>query len=371
MSHASRGHARLSPSSSATWSVCTASPGLVKSLGLTRRSSAESDEGTRAHEIAEKILLGKLDAPPPGFEAVMHYVNTCRALIKDALWYAVEVGCKLPYDPDGNGTADFIAFGRDGVLRVVDLKFGKHKRVSVAGNTQLFIYAWAASEKFSPVLPDEFDVAFGVSQPRIEADTQWWEPDKDECSRMAAHIMKQAIVAATGEGAEFVATKDACQWCPVRREKMLTHCPAHANAISAVAPSGIEIDLGPTDEQKITLWLNADKIRALLDENDAAVWAMANAPDAPVVKVHGRKGNRVWKKDAMPELRALLGDRAFKPPVEPTLITVTDAKGLLDKETIERLVERGPGKPTLRLRKDLKDSDVLFLEISESDIDFE
>ena len=73
----------------------------------------------------------------------------------------------------------------------------------------------------------------------------------------------------------------------------------------------------------------------------------------------------------MPELKELLGDKAFKPPVAPTLITVTDAKGLLDKETIERLVERGPGKPTLRLRKDLKDSDVLFLEISESDIDFE
>lgn len=371
LGHADRGHARLSPSSSSLWSVCTAGPGLIASLGLTRRSSTESDEGTRAHEIAEEILLGKLDAPPAGFEALQHYINTCRAVIQDSVWHSIEVACPLPYDPDGVGTADFVAFGKDGVLRVVDLKFGKHEKVSVTGNTQLFIYAWAASELFAPMLPESFDVAFGVSQPRIDAETQWWQPDSAECSRMAAHLMKQATVAATGNGAEFVATKSACRWCPVRRENKLTHCPAHTDAIESLVPSGIEIDLGPTDEQKIRLWTDADKIRALLEENDTAVWAMANKPDSPVVKVNGRRGNRAWTKDAMPRLQELLGDKAFKPVVaERAMITVTEAETLLDKKVIESLVERSPGKPTLRLRKDLKSSDTLFLETSESGIDF-
>ena len=52
------GHAVLSPSSAHRWMACPGSVALVATAGAPDTGSASADEGTAAHEMAERILLG-------------------------------------------------------------------------------------------------------------------------------------------------------------------------------------------------------------------------------------------------------------------------------------------------------------------------
>ena len=52
------GHAVLSPSSAHRWIACPGSVALVATAGAPDTGSVSADEGTAAHEMAERILLG-------------------------------------------------------------------------------------------------------------------------------------------------------------------------------------------------------------------------------------------------------------------------------------------------------------------------
>lgn len=139
-------HAKLSPSAAERWMTCPGS--IVLSDGMPQRTSAFAEEGTLAHEIAEKILNGW---EPEGVDAEMlenvrvytDYVQTLA--VENTLHVETRVKCF----PDLWGTADAVVWmPRRFELHVIDLKYGAGVPVEVANNLQLKIYALASMKTF-------------------------------------------------------------------------------------------------------------------------------------------------------------------------------------------------------------------------------
>lgn len=185
INHASRKHALCSASSAERWLECPGSVGLSMTVPEPP-TSFYALEGTKAHEFSETILhqwvkdnyvledefLAERKAENPEmFDYVMQYVYAC---VEEAMRFdqtpTVRIEQKLTFskDMDMFGTADFIATGvmngkPTGVI--VDLKYGKGKKVKTEGNPQLAYYAVALRSCSKKKLEQ---VKVRIVQPRIE-----------------------------------------------------------------------------------------------------------------------------------------------------------------------------------------------------------
>ena len=160
-------HSEKGPSRSERWINCTPSAKLCADMPDVSTSFAQ--EGTDAHEVCEyelkKALGQKMDCPVENLtyynpemqecadgyrDYVMELVEEARQRTKDVV---VLVEQKIQYErfvKGGFGTADCIIIA-DGVLNVVDFKYGLGVEVSAIGNTQMRIYALGALEIFDPL----------------------------------------------------------------------------------------------------------------------------------------------------------------------------------------------------------------------------
>lgn len=181
-------HALLSPSAAHRWMNCTAAPLLEKDV--EDKSSTFAEEGTLAHaycakklkeflglsvdeenaEIAqlnEQYHSGEMDEYTDTYKTiVLEKFNAARAKTKDAQ-LLVEVKLDFShYVPDAFGTSDAIIIA-DGVMEVIDFKYGKGVKVSAVENPQMMIYAIGAWDLFN----FEYDihkVRMTIVQPRID-----------------------------------------------------------------------------------------------------------------------------------------------------------------------------------------------------------
>jgi hypothetical protein len=165
VTHAARKHAILSASAAYRWLNC---PGSVRlASGLPNPSSEYAAEGTRAHETAEALLRQPTIIHAPDItlggiverekllaqweqedlDAILVYVD----YVRDLRWHGgemFELERRLDLGavwPNMFGTADCIHLSPDGVLTVVDFKFGRGVPVEVADNPQLLYYAVGAA----------------------------------------------------------------------------------------------------------------------------------------------------------------------------------------------------------------------------------
>lgn len=194
--HKEREHALCSASGADRWLNC---PGtLALSQGLPEpEASPYAAEGTRAHELAERILrhweandrtlnTAWVDALRPEYadtefdtgdgrrwgmvDYAMTYVNLCLEQVAGFDGKpAVKIEHRLVLDQELGmfGTLDFVASGvRKGAWTgmVVDLKYGKGKRVKVEDNPQLAYYAVALKRNSKKPLEQ---VKAVVVQPRL------------------------------------------------------------------------------------------------------------------------------------------------------------------------------------------------------------
>ena len=171
--HKDRAHAILSASGAHRWMHCIPSAKLEEQFPDTTFQAAK--EGTLAHEIAEAKLLHYFDTLNFKKSQLKRRLNKAKkselyasemehftdeyldfakasAMAYDATPHvAIEKRLDLTeYIPGGFGTADCVIIG-DGVLHIIDLKYGKGVPVSAENNPQMMIYALGAIKAYELV----------------------------------------------------------------------------------------------------------------------------------------------------------------------------------------------------------------------------
>lgn len=174
-------HALLGASSSARWLVCTPSARLEAMF--PDEQSPYAAEGTVAHDLAESILRHKLegkkapkldDYSTEMIEAVNRYVDICEEKVNEARARSSDaeamIEARLDFSrwvPEGFGTGDMVIVA-DGILEVIDLKYGKGVPVSAVENTQMRLYALGAYD-VNEFLYDVKTVRMTIVQPRLDS----------------------------------------------------------------------------------------------------------------------------------------------------------------------------------------------------------
>ena len=350
-------HAYLSASASHRWLACPPSAKLcaqVDDLG-----SPYAQQGTDAHELCQYLVEKALG-------------RTCRDPTEDLTWYnaemqeaaegyrdfvmeQVEAAKKLCPDPlvcveqtldfskwveHGFGTGDCVIVA-DGLLHVIDFKFGLGVLVEAADNSQLKCYALGALDTFGD-LYDVCRIRLSIYQPRrYNVDT--WELTKEDLLKWADEVLAPtAKLAYEGEG-EFTAGSH-CQFCKVKAT-----CRKRAE---------YSMELAKYDFTEAPL-LSAEEIAAILPQIDTLVsWAEDVKTHAlqqalkgvryPGWKLVEGRSNRKYTDEAAVAAMVL---NAGYDPYEKKLLGVTQMQKQLGKkrfdELLSGLVVKPAGKPVL------------------------
>ena len=355
-------HAVLSASGSKRWLSCPPSARLERKF--PDKAGEAAQEGTLAHALAEARIrhwLGEISengltlridnirhdalySPEMG-EYVREYVDLCIKKINEAHGTAL-VEERLDFSrwvKNGFGTGDMVIIG-DGVLEIVDLKYGKGVPVSAEGNTQMQLYALGAIEQYGYIY--DFDhVRMSIFQPRNGGlSTQLMSVD--ELLVWGESIKPIAELAYAGKG-DFKAGEH-CRFC-----RAAAQCKALADYNLEIAKLEFrDADLLTDDEVSFVL----SRVEGLIRYADKIkTFALAEAlkghkwPGFKVVA--GRSNRRIT--DAVKAVKLLRGagyaDDVIYKPLE--IQTITDLEKTITKkkfgEILGSVVEKPPGKPTL------------------------
>ncbi|WZX99689.1 DUF2800 domain-containing protein [Bacillus sp. FSL W7-1360] len=231
--HANRAHARLSASSAHRWMTCT--PSVQLEDGIEEKVSKYALEGTAAHELAEIYLQRKFEKISGYQLAHRHYDFTenssfynqdMETYVKSYVDFVVSRYNKMDkprvlleerldfsrWVPEGFGTGDVVLIA-DGLIEVIDLKYGKGVRVDALKNTQMMLYALGALDTYDIVYDIE-TVRMTIVQPRLDHISVYTLKPRELYS-WADHMVKPlAKKAHAGEG-EYVPGKH-CRFCKAK-----------------------------------------------------------------------------------------------------------------------------------------------------------
>lgn len=384
---APQAHALLGASSAHRWLTCTPSARLEEAQGEPDRGSVFADEGTAAHEYAELLLskrLGRINNRffanrmkkvkagefwgPEMEEAIEDYANyvmeTAEGYLEADSKIYVDLEQRVDYSdyvPEGFGTADVVII-TDGLLHVIDLKYGKGVPVSAVDNPQLRLYALGAAIKYRSLF--DFDrVAMTIMQPRLGS-ASIDEMTLEDLMAWAEDTVRPAAELAYAGGGEFHPSESACRWC---RAKAV--CRARADEAIASAVADFTAAEPPTPEDvsacaPVPEMLTTDEVAALLPvlpriqawAKDVEDWALEQARDHGVrfsgyKLVEGRSVRKIVNPNgAMIALEdAGYEDADVLKPSEPK--PIGQLEKLLGKAKFEEIlgeyVDKPAGKPAL------------------------
>lgn len=239
--HSERKHALLSASNAARWLACPPSARLEEKFKETcgfQDSSVYAEEGTLAHEFAEISLrmasgrISKVDYESAlealrGHELyseeieeqiekysayVMEAFEHAKTIVPDPVLFIEE---KLDFShivEEGFGTGDSGIIA-DGIMEVIDLKYGKGVKVEACENPQLKLYALGALRNYE-MLYDIHTVRLTIVQPRIDNIVSWDISVKD-LYKWAFEVVKPiAEKAYVGKGIQKAG--EHCKFCVVK-----------------------------------------------------------------------------------------------------------------------------------------------------------
>lgn len=355
-------HAVLSASGSKRWLSCPPSARLERKF--PDKAGEAAQEGTLAHALAEARIrhwLGEISENGLTLridnirhdalyshemgEYVSEYVDLCIEKINEAHGTAL-VEERLDFSrwvKNGFGTGDMVIIG-DGILEIVDLKYGKGVPVSAEGNTQMQLYALGAIEQYGYIY--DFDhVRMSIFQPRNGGlSTQLMSVD--ELLAWGESIKPIAELAYEGKG-EFKAGEH-CRFC-----RAAVQCKALADYNLEIAKLEFrDADLLTDDEVSFVLERVDGLVRYAEKIKTFALEEALKGHKWPGFKVvAGRSNRRIT--DAAKAIKLLRGagyaDDVIYKPLE--IQTITDLEKTITKkkfgEILGSVVEKPPGKPTL------------------------
>lgn len=369
--HAERAHALLGASKAGQWINCPPSARLQETIPEKR--SEYADEGTAAHELAEIKLRRRitlcnakqrkaLDKKLEEFksnkyydqemeDAVQNYVElveerymAAKARSSDAVILLEERLDLTEWVPDAFGTGDVVLIA-DGVLEVIDLKYGKGVPVSAYNNPQIRLYglgAWAGYNYLYSI--DE--VHMTIIQPRLDNVSTECMPLKDLLEWAESVVKPAAVLAFAGEG-DFC-SGDHCRWCKVKG-----NCRARADEnMKALAHEFKDPALMSNEEIGSILFIT-DQLKSWAKDVEEFAYdqALKGNPIAQWKLVEGRSNRSINDKEAaIAALKAteLEQDKYLKPQ---ELFGIGELEKRIGKkefgELLGSLVMKPPGKPVL------------------------
>ncbi|NCU30361.1 DUF2800 domain-containing protein [Candidatus Saccharibacteria bacterium] len=368
INHGDREHALLSASGAKRWLACTPSARLEEFF--PELTSKYAEEGTKAHETAEKILRALIEGRRrPAFKneevkeiaaSVQPYVDlvwdTYNDLQKqngDAVLFLESRVDFSEYVPEGFGTGDAVVISGD-TLHIIDLKYGKGVPVSARDNEQLRLYAIGSLTLYGDIYDIE-NVVMHISQPRLDSHS-FEELSIYELEEWAETIVRpKAAIAFEGTGA-FI-DGEHCQFCKAaatcrhRLEKYTEITKLQNMKPEELANNG-ELSKVLREASNIEKWLKQVKSYAIGEMKEGVKF-----PDVKLVEgkvSYNLKSEddlvRLLKAEGVDEI-LLYKSKELQPKTE--LQKLVGAKRF--KEITEDLYERSVGEPTIALAESKKE----------------
>lgn len=367
-------HALLGASSAARWIACT--PSAQATANLPDEETKYTAEGTRAHELCEVHLRNNLrqweagygvlplsgstrldgepDDPPEMVRAANQYVSFIHDLwvgfsCRPGVFIEQEVDVSR-WVPQGFGTCDCLLIG-DGLLHIIDFKYGQGVPVNPERNPQLMYYALGAYELFRET--DEIEVVrMSIVQPRMQEEPQTWELPLADLLSWAREVLAPAAHKAwRGEG-EFV-TGEHCRFC-----KAHPACRAWKDKYGPLAGFEPYPEPATLSDEELGEWLQ--KLEGLAayarDLEEYAQQALMEGRTLPGWKLVQGRSTRKWTDQdaAFRQMQADGIDEAMLYTRTPISLTV--AEKMIGKkkfaETMSAFITRAPGAPKLAQASD-------------------
>ena len=352
-----KGHAVLSASSSERWLNCPPSARLCEAY--EDKGSDYAVEGTDCHTLAEARLKQALGIPTEDpVENLSWYNAEMEDCAQGYATYVVELletakqTCSDPvimieqrvdfshWVPSGFGTGDCICIA-EGLLNIVDLKYGAGIEVSADHNPQMMLYALGALEIFDGIY-DIDTVRMTIYQPR-KSNISIFEMPKDELLKWAeTELTPRAKLAYDGQG-EFHCG-EWCRFCKAKAE-----CRERAEANLALARYEFETPALLADEEIADILGKVDALTAWAsDVKEYALQQAVSGKDWPGWKLVEGRSNRKYTSDTAV---AAAVESIGLDPYERKVLGITAMQKLLGKSRFEELlspyIEKPQGKPTL------------------------
>ena len=248
--------------------------------------------------------------------------------------------------PESFGTGDCIIIS-EGILHIIDFKYGKGVEVDATENEQLMCYALGAMEIFVDIY-DIDTVVLTIFQPRIH-NISSWECPLPHLLEWAETKLKPAVQAIT-EGKGTYKAGDHCRFC-----KAKTLCRARAEANLELAKyefreppdlSDFEVEEVVKTASQLKDWLEG--LQAYMEKK-----ALEGYRWDDYKLVRGRAVRKIVKPEEVAKIFLEQGKDPYKPQ---ELKTLTDLEKLMGKkafaESCGQFVMKPEGKPTLVPRSD-------------------
>lgn len=369
--HAERGHALLGASKAEQWLNCP--PSARAQEHVPDQRSEFADEGTAAHELSEIKLRSRLfpanskirrqlteayelfkdnveyfnaemeEATDRYVEVVEEAFLGAKAKTEDALFLLEEHLDFSDYVPEGYGTGDVVIIA-DGVLEVIDLKYGKGVPVSAIDNPQIRLYALGAYLGYE-YLYDIQEVRMTIVQPRLDSVSTDVLPIGDLLEWAETIVKPAAELAFDGKG-EFKAG-DHCRWCKIKGS-----CRARADQNMKALEHEFQ-DPAQLSLEEIGQVLHvAEQLKAWAKDVEEYAFEQAkNGEKVPGWKlVEGRSTRRIADDEALLEALEKEGFPADS-ITETKLLGISKLEKIVKKKQLESiagdLIIKPPGKPTL------------------------
>lgn len=224
-------HALLGPSSAHMWMACPPSARLGESF--EDQGSEYAEEGTLAHRIGELLLRKRweraditadLEAAQadPLYSGEMGECTETYAVFVEERMAEAKSRCGDPrifieqtvkfdeYVPEGFGTSDAIIIS-DGLMDVLDLKYGKGVPVSAEGNPQMRLYALGGYLALSWAY-EISTIRMNIFQPRLDSISTATITRAELLDWAENELKPRAALAWEGKG-EFCPGAETCRWC--------------------------------------------------------------------------------------------------------------------------------------------------------------